>query len=242
MLPKVAIICANYNYSDYVIEAIKSIEAQTYKGPVRIYLVDDGSSDDSWHKLTSYLEGKEDKEKYHFMKIENSGASIARNTAINAAWEWADIFGILDADDAYYPEKVEKLVEKLVAHEEVGVAYADYENVSAEYTKREFKTAYDKITLLTRCIVHSNSLIKKEYLEKVKLPNGEFFDSRLHGPASEGFIGCTEDYDLWIRLSNYCVMTHVPECLAIANQHDNNQSKKMTPEIFQRNAQVMTSR
>jgi len=242
MLPKVAIIVANYNYGRFVIDAIKSIESQTYQGPIRIYLVDDGSSDDSWQKLTSYLEGQEDKEKYHFIKIENSGASVARNTAIDAAWEWADIFGILDADDAYHPEKVEKLVEKLVAHEEVGVAYADYENVSDEYTKREFKTAYDKITLMQRCIVHSNSLIKKEYLEQVCLPNGEFFDSKLHGPASEGFIGCSEDYDLWLRLANVCVIVHVPECLAIANQHDNNQSKKMTPEIFQRNAQVMTSR
>ena len=242
MLPKVAIIIANYNYGQFVIDAIKSIENQTYQGPIRIYVVDDGSSDDSWQKLTSYLEDKEDKEKYHFIKIKNSGASVARNTAIDAAWEWADIFGILDADDAYYPEKVEKLVEKLVAHEEIGVAYADYENVSSEFTKREFKTAYDKITLMQRCIVHSNSLIKKEYLERVKLPNGEFFDSKLHGPASEGFIGCTEDYDLWLRLANVCVIVHVPECLAIANQHGNNQSSKMTPEIFQKNAQIMTSR
>ena len=242
MLPKVAIIVANYNYGNFVIDAIKSIEAQTYKGPIRIYVVDDGSSDDSWEKLTSYSEEKDDKQKYHFLRIKNSGASVARNTAINAAWDWAEIFGVLDADDAYYPEKVEKLVGKLVEHEEVGVAYADYENVSSNFSKREFKTSYDKATLYNRCIVHSNSLIKKEYLEKVKLPNGEFFDSKLHGPASEGFIGCTEDYDLWIRLSNHCIMTHVPECLAIANQHGNNQSSKMTPEIFQENAKIIGTR
>tara|TARA_R100001443_G_scaffold4277_2_gene12632 strand:+ start:34403 stop:35140 length:738 start_codon:yes stop_codon:yes gene_type:complete len=242
MLPKVAIICANYNYGNFVIDAVKSIENQTYKGPIRIYVVDDGSSDDSLEKLTSYSEEKNDKDKYHFIRIKNSGASVARNTAINAAWHWADIFGILDSDDAYYPEKIEKLVAKLVEHKEVGVAYADYKNVSPVFSKREFKTAYDKITLLQRCIVHSNSLIKKEYLEKVRLPNGEFFDSKLHGPASEGFIGCTEDYDLWLRLSNHCIITHVPECLAIANQHDNNQSKKMTPEIFQKNAQTIRQR
>jgi glycosyltransferase involved in cell wall biosynthesis len=242
MLPKVAIIIANYNYGQFVIDAIKSIEAQTYEGPIRIYVVDDGSSDDSWQKLTSYLEDKEDKEKYQFMKIENSGASVARNTAIEAAWEWADIFGVLDADDAYYPEKVERLVEKLVEHEEVGVAYADYENVSSDFSKREFKTSYNKATLFNRCIVHSNSLIKKEYLEAIKLANGEFFDSKLHGPASQGFIGCTEDYDLWLRLSNVCIMTHIPQCLAIANQHDNNQSKKMTPEIFEQNAKIIGTR
>ena len=155
---------------------------------------------------------------------------------------WADIFGILDADDSYFPKKVEKLVSKLVEHKEIGVAYADYENVSPSFTKREFKTSYDKTTLMQRCIVHSNSLIKKEYLEQVRLPNGEFFDSRLHGPASEGFIGCTEDYDLWLRLSNFCIMTHVPECLGVANQHGDNQSMKMTPEIFKQHAEILGSR
>ena len=42
-LPKVAIICANYNYSDYIIAAMESIVNQTYKGELRLYVVDDGS-------------------------------------------------------------------------------------------------------------------------------------------------------------------------------------------------------
>jgi hypothetical protein len=95
---------------------------------------------------------------------------------------------------------------------------------------------------MERCIVHSNSLIKKEYLDQIRLPNGELFDSKLHGPASKEFIGCSEDYDLWIRLSSVCMMTHVPECLAIANQHGNNQAMKMTREIFEQNAEIIGSR
>ena len=156
--------------------------------------------------------------------------------------EWADVFGILDSDDEYYPNKVEKLVEKLVEHPEVGVAYADYKIVTPNYNKLELKESYSASILLQRCIVHSNSLIKKQYIEQVMLPNREIFDSRLHGPASEGFIGCTEDYDLWIRLSKVCIMTHVPECLAVANEHGNNQSLKMTNEIFNQHAQILGSR
>jgi glycosyltransferase involved in cell wall biosynthesis len=243
MLPKVAIICANYNYGDYIIPAIKSIMNQTYEGPLRLYVVDDGSSDDSWDKICGYINRyahpTEGQDKIYAKRIENSGASVARNVAIEMCWDWADIIGVLDADDAYHPEKVEKLVAKLVEHEEVGVAYADYENVNPDFTKREFKPAYSKERLLRQCMVHSNALIKKEYLEMVRLPNGEFYDSKLHGPASQGFIGCTEDYDLWLRLSNVCVITHVPECLAIANIHGNNQSSKMTPEIFNENAKIM---
>jgi len=84
MNPKVAIIIANYNYGDYVVNAVKSIENQTYDGPIKIFLVDDGSSDDSWDKLSEYRNSKKDKDKYNFIRIENSGASVARNVAIQA--------------------------------------------------------------------------------------------------------------------------------------------------------------
>ena len=239
MLPKVAIICANYNHGNFIIPAIESIVDQTYKGDIGIYVVDDGSSDDSWEKISNYGEYCD----FLFTKrIENSGASVARNVAIEMCHDWADIIGVLDADDAYHPEKVEKLVNKLIEHDELGVAYADYDNVNPEYSKREFKPYYSFMGLRTSCMVHSNALIKKKYLDMVRLPNGEFFDSRLHGPASQGFIGCTEDYDLWLRLSKVCMFCHVPECLAIANIHGNNQSSKMTAEIFMEQSKILGTR
>jgi len=258
MNPKVAIIIANYNYENYVIKAINSALNQTYNGDLRIYVVDDGSSDSSWEKISEItepqvkiymeepyykgrIEHRQSKNIFAY-KINNSGASTARNVAMWQAMEWADIFGILDSDDEYYPQKVERLVDKLQEYEEVGVAYADYKNTRSEFTKEELKESYDRTVLHQRCMVHSNSLIKKLYLQQCILPNLEIFDSRLHGPGSKGFIGCTEDYDLWIRLSKVCIMTHVPECLAIANIHGNNQSSKMTPEIFQRQAQILGSR
>ena len=258
MNPKVAIIIANYNYENYIMKAINSAIGQTYTGELRIYVVDDGSSDGSWEKISEITEPQakiEMQEPYYSGPIEyrqsknifayritNSGASTARNVAMWQAMDWADIFGILDSDDEYYPQKVEKLVNKLQEYEEVGVAYADYKNVRPYFTKEELKESYNKDTLHRRCIVHSNSLIKKSFIQQCLLPNGEIFDSRLHGPASRGFIGCTEDYDLWLRLSKICIMAHVPECLAIANIHGNNQSSKMTPEIFQRQAQILGSR
>jgi glycosyltransferase involved in cell wall biosynthesis len=244
MLPKIAIICANYNYGRFIIEGMESIKKQYYKGEIRLYIVDDGSSDDSWEKISEFAE--KDPDFVFAQRIQNSGASVARNTALAAAWEWADIFGVLDADDAYKPSKVEKLVEKLMEYPEVGVAYGDYDIYRSygdkHYVKYESKGAYCRRGLSQSCMVHSNALIKKEYLEKVILPNGEIFDSRLHGPASQGFIGCTEDYDLWLRLSHHCIMCHVPESLSIVNESGQNQSMKMTPEIFQQQAQILGSR
>ena len=255
--PKVAIIITNYNYGDYIIAAIDSALHQDYDGDIRVYVVDDGSSDNSWDliseitdemnniTLSGYYDGEvqhRQREKLYAYRIKNSGASTGRNVALWQAWEWADVFGILDADDEYFPQKVSTLVDKLIEHDEIGVAYADYDNVNNLYSKREFKESYSRQKLLNRCIVHSNSLIKKEKLQQVILPNQEIFDSRLHGPGSGEFIGCTEDYDLWLRLSKICMMTHVPIKLAIANQTGRNQSSKMTGEIFQKNAQILGSR
>lgn len=249
MLPKVAIICANYNYGRFIVGGMKSIINQTYQGELRLYVVDDGSSDNSWELISNYKslwDNTGGSDKITIKRIENSGASVARNTAIEMCWDWADIIGILDADDEYKPTKVEKFVNKLVEHDEIGVVYGDYDihksYGATPFVKSEYKTSYGREVLSKRCVVHSNSLIKKNFLEAVRLPNGEFYDSRLHGPASKGFIGCTEDYDLWLRLSQHCIMCHIPESLSVVNETGQNQSMKMTNEIFNQNAQILRSR
>ena len=268
-LPNVAVIITNYNYGDYVLDAIASALEQDYKGQLRVYVVDDGSSDGSYDKLLNYA--SEDissitdthpvSEAYYTgdMKlfqcsdlglwcyhITNSGASTARNVAIWEAWNWADVFAILDADDLYHPSKVSKQVEKLMEHEEIGVTYSDYVIHKSygynDYETYEYKYPYSKFELERQCIVHSAGLIKKSCLSKVMLENREFYDSDLHGPGSQGFIGCTEDYDLWLRLSNVCMISHLPEPLSYVRETGLNQSMKMTAEIFQNNAEKIRKR
>jgi glycosyltransferase involved in cell wall biosynthesis len=261
--PRVTIVIANYNYGEYVVKAIESALNQTY--PCRVVVVDDGSTDGSLSKILFQYE-KQSKsmdittlpdryytglstryygDKLDIISIQNSGASTARNVGIHHIWNDTDIFAILDADDEYYPTKVEKLVQKLVEHKEIGVAYSDYLIVRTgdkTYNKTEFKKPYGQALLHKECIVHSGALIKKEFLKMVLLPNGEIYDSKLHGPLSKGFIGCTEDYDLWLRLSSKCVMVHVPETLSLVRETGKNQSMRMTQDIFRQNMNVIQSR
>lgn len=265
-LPNVAVVISNYNYGDYVLDAIDSALKQDYEGEVRVYVVDDGSSDGSYEKLLTYagedVSSVTDRHQvtrpYYSgemelfqcsdlnlwcYRIENSGASTARNVAIWEAWEWADVFAILDADDTYRSDKVRKQVKKLTQYEEVGVTYSDYiihkTYNGNDYSKYEYKYPYSRKELDNQCIVHSAGLIKKEYLEMIVLPNKEFYDSRLHGPGSKAFIGCTEDYDLWLRLSKHCIITHIPEPLSFVRETGQNQSMKMTADIFQENAKIL---
>ena len=59
MLPKVAIICANYNYGHFILDGMESIINQTYEGEIRLYVVDDGSSDESWEIISRYATSKD---------------------------------------------------------------------------------------------------------------------------------------------------------------------------------------
>lgn len=254
----VCFIIANYNYGEYVIEAIQSALDQTYQN-VKVYVVNDGSSDnsldrilnfrDSWDTDLTFSQFPYYSGKYNIYKnsnivvidIENSGASVARNVAIRQACMDQEVFSfcILDADDMCLPTKTEKMIKILDANEDVGVVYADYIIDRGDYKKIEYKKPYSKSQLLKECIVHSGSMIKKEYLDLATNENNEAYDKSLHGPLSKGFIGCTEDYDLWLRLSNFCMMYHIPEPLSYVRETGRNQSLKMTQEIFNNNAEII---
>lgn len=259
----VAIIVSNYNYGEYVLEAIDSARFQDYEGDVRVYVVDDGSTDDSWDKISSiteklptvtlekpYYTGAMEirqADSLYAYRIDNSGASTARNVAIWEAWEWASNFAILDADDEMHDNKISSLVPYLEEYSEIGVVYADYKIHRSyggkNYIKHEYKYPYSTHELRRHCIVHSGAVISKRYLRAVvNSETLEFYDSNLHGPGSQQFIGCTEDYDLWLRLSEVCVMTHVPIALSFVRETGNNQSLKMTDQIFNANMQKISSK
>ena len=53
-LPNVAVVITNYNYGEFVLDAIDSALKQDYEGQMRVYVIDDGSSDGSYDKLLSY--------------------------------------------------------------------------------------------------------------------------------------------------------------------------------------------
>jgi len=246
---KVSIIIANYNYGDMVVDAFKSAMSQTIHCHVGV--INDGSTDNSHDNIMQYIASLSQATLYKpgivyntnftYINTENQGASAARNTLIKNLWDQSDFFAILDADDIYYPNKVELLLKEM-SDPNVGVAYADYDILEDGYIKREFKEPYSSSTLLKRCIVHSGALIRKSILQQVLLENKDVYDPRLHGPLSKGFIGCTEDYDLWLRLSKVCLMKHVPQSLSLVRTTGRNQSLKMTPEIFNQNAKILQQR
>lgn len=247
-------IIACHNGAKFVEEAIKSLQNQTV--PCGIAICDDGSSDGSAEIIKKALFNGDaylTKPTKNGMVYQNSksvfiqgdkcrGASEARNICMNEVWDRATHFLIQDADDVSYPNKLERMMPKF-QFPGVAVVYADY-HIYREHDDLmvcEYKKPYSIVDLDRECIVHSQSLISKSALEQV-FPDRQVYDPSLHGPATERFIGCSEDYLLWLSLAHSGFMFwHVPEFLSKVRVHGNNASKveNVTPEIWARNQEIM---
>ena len=102
--PLVSILINNYNYESFVADAVESALAQTYQ-PCEVIVVDDGSSDGSREALLRFGD--------RIVRVFKSNGGQA--SAFNAGFAHAkgDIICLLDADDLFLPEKVERVVDTL---------------------------------------------------------------------------------------------------------------------------------
>ncbi len=95
----ISVIIPAYNAEKRIKRAIDSVLAQTYPA-FEIIVIDDGSNDSTEELLHNF------NEKIKYIKLNsNSGVSTARNVGIQkASGSW---IAFLDADDEWFPEKLE---------------------------------------------------------------------------------------------------------------------------------------
>ena len=122
----VSIITPVYNSERFVEATIKSVQSQTYTNWEMI-LVDDLSTDNS-ESVIKKLQESDSRIKYIRLK-ENSGAAVARNTAIeNARGRY---IAFLDSDDLWKINKLEKQINFMKEHK-YGFTFTSYELMSED--------------------------------------------------------------------------------------------------------------
>lgn len=99
---KVSIIITNYNYEEYVEEAILSALRQTYTN-IEVIVVDDGSTDNSQKTIKKYSD------RIITVFQENKGMIEASNTGF--AKSSGELIMFLDADDYLEPFAINKVVD-----------------------------------------------------------------------------------------------------------------------------------
>ena len=100
----ISIIVPVYNAAKYLRTTIETVRNQTYES-WELILVDDCSQDESRDIIEAAI--RESSERIRLICLEkNAGAAEARNAGIDAAR--GRYIAFLDADDIWYPEKLEK--------------------------------------------------------------------------------------------------------------------------------------
>ena len=179
---------------------------QTYAN-IEIIIVDDGSSD-STRAVAAALMRCDSRVRYIYKQ--NGGVASARNRGIADAQ--GDFIATLDADDLWYPTKLERQIERFEASgPETALVYAwccwidDDSNVtgSAPPVRQEGRILAE-MCLGNVVISGSNALIKREAMAGV---GG--FDESLR---SRGGQGC-EDWKLYLQIAERYEIAVVPEYL-----------------------------
>jgi glycosyltransferase involved in cell wall biosynthesis len=130
--PIVSIIIPVYNVESYLRQCLDAAVSQTYEN-IEIFLVDDGSKDNSGKLCDEYVE------KYNFVKVvhkKNEGVSIARNIGIKECS--GDYCLIIDSDDFIKERMVELLIKKALS-KEADLVICGITSVDIHYLKKTMK-------------------------------------------------------------------------------------------------------
>ncbi len=122
----ISVLVPIYNMEKFLPKCLDSLIEQTHSH-LEIILVDDGSTDSSYHICQSYA--KQDK-RITVISQPNRGVSAARNTAL--AHATGDYISFIDPDDWINPNMYEVMLAQLLANDADGVAC----NVIYEYSTR----------------------------------------------------------------------------------------------------------
>lgn len=115
-MPTVTVVMPLYNTERYVEKAIAGVLTQTYRD-FELIVVDDGSTDAGVERVRRFRDPR-----LRLVQQQNRGLAGARNTGIRHAR--GRYIALLDADDAWQPDKLASHVEHLEHNPRVGVSYS----------------------------------------------------------------------------------------------------------------------
>lgn len=205
-MPCVSVIIPAYNAEDFITATLDSVVSQTYQN-LEILVVDDGSSDRTPEIVTSYAQRDR---RITLLRQKNAGVAAARNLAILKST--GDFIAPIDADDIWYPAKIEKQVRCLMESDErVGLVYTWSVDINEDgkLTGRSshFDLEGDVFHALIYCNFLGNAsvpLIRRCCFDRVG-----YYDPELRAQNAQG----CEDRDLYLRIAEHYHFRVVPEFL-----------------------------
>lgn len=201
--PRVTVLIPVHNAEHFVVDAIKSVLAQTFDD-FELLIIDDGSTDSTPELISQFG----DPRIRLVFNSRNMGVADTLNRGLDLAR--GDYIARMDADDLCRPRRLERQVDLMDSHQEVvlcGTWYRRFGSRRDRAVKPPLSDSALRSWLFVGCpIAHPTVMIRRSVLL-----NHEFrYDPR---------IGRAEDYDLWSRLIRSGKIATVPEILLDYREH-----------------------
>ena len=194
----VSIVTPSLNQGRYLLEAIESVRAQTH-APVEHVVVDGGSDDDTLAILG-------EQEGLRWVSEPDRGQSHAVNKGF--AMAKGEVFGWLNADDAYEPYAV---AEALDALEGVGLVYADVTRINDDGVNPRRIRSRPSWNLWTELNDGNGVFSPAVFFTREAFETVGGLDESLH---------LAMDYDLWLKIGKRFGARHVDRVWALQRIHD----------------------
>jgi glycosyltransferase involved in cell wall biosynthesis len=203
-MSEISVIIPTYQHGKTVENCIDSLLMQTIP-PKEIIVIDDGSSDDTKHRLDKFGV----KIKYVFQ--ENQGAPQARNNGAKLATGKYLLF--CDADIVAKPNMFEEMISVLRTHPKVSYVYCGFLWDNKKFSAQGF----DANKLRKSNYIHTTSLIRKD----------DF-------PGFDPKIKRLQDWDLWLTMleNNKIGMAIEKILFSVTNVSGRNNISKWMPSFL----------
>lgn len=220
MTASVSVVIPAYNAERFLLDALTSVRRQSV-APLEILVVDDGSSDDT-ARLAASMEG------VRCIRQTNAGVSAARNRGIEEAR--GEFIALLDADDAWMPEKLAAQLASLGANQFAFSARTETDEHLAPL--RVVRGGFPG-SLLEGLLFHGNVVGTPSSVvaprEALLAAGG--FDPRLSMCA---------DWDMWIRLATRLSGIYSDEPLVLYRVHGSSMSTNL--RVYESDARYMLAK
>lgn len=195
----VSIITPSYNSEKFISEAIQSVQKQSYSNWEMI-IVDDCSKDKTVDIIQNFME---EDHRIHLLQLQkNSGAGIARNTALSEAK--GRYIAFLDSDDLWKTEKLSKQIEWMQTHN-LPFTFSFYDHIN------------EKGESLNKCIEAPKKLTYRQLFFCNFIGNlTGIYDVNYFGKIAISSIRKRQDWMVWLTiLKKIKAAQPIPESLAL---------------------------
>ncbi|MCX5783023.1 MAG: glycosyltransferase, partial [Elusimicrobia bacterium] len=218
-VPLISVVIPAYNSANFISKTLDSVRAQTFND-YEVVVVDDGSSDETRAVVEKYF--ALNKMPGRCVRQSNKKIAAARNAGINLAR--GKFIALLDHDDIWYPQKLEKVVDAFNRHADADLVCHDVDMIRNGKFYKVIRCGYSG-DIYKNLIFRGNALTPSSsvFRRDKALAIGCFRES----PE----INTVEDYDFWIRFSKTARFFFLQEALSEYHVVESGASKNIDYHI-----------